>query len=263
MSRIFAYMSVFECLWGISRYYSLMMENPEYLKLAKAIYSMHFIISLLNLLYRLANIANLHTRKIQIFANILRNLQQVHKILLGRKGVQVQKGLIAILGISSLNLAYCVLAVVTEARIFEKGLLYVLIRVVSSLANYLLLVSEMILYWALTQSTAAYLDSFREKLEQRTSDGAQVADLRFCCWKLLQIIGDIDKSFGPMLLLVLTSRNIYIEMDVYNVLQNLITYLTEGKMLYKAFICFLWTCLDLLTIFMMLFPAIKILRKVI
>lgn len=221
---------------------------------------MHFIVAFLNLVYRLANTFSPGHSKVDLFKKIVQNMQQVQNFKLFENKRKVQKNLRLVLFLAFLYLGYSIAAVAIDAEILDHGVVYVMAKLAFSLVHQLMLVSEMVLYWALTLSAATQLDACGRNLRKRVAPRA--AHFRFCLWKILQVIGDVDEAFGPMLLLVLTSRNIYIQMDVYNVLQNLIAYSDEGNKLHAAAVCLLWTLLDLITIFMMLFPAIHILRKV-
>jgi hypothetical protein len=260
-SRLCGIVAIADCVWSLKRFYALMMENPDDLQMAKAIFSMHFIVAFLSLLYRLANTFAPNHGKVDLFKRIVQNMQQVQNCPFFEHKRKVQKNQRLVLFLAFLHLGYTMAAVVTDAEIRNHGAVYATAKLLVSLVHQLMLVSEMVLYWALALCAASQLDACGRNLRKRAVPRA-AAHLRFCLWKMLQVIGDVDEAFGPMLLLVLTSRNIYIQMDVYNVLQNLIAYSGEGNKLHAAAVCFLWTLLDLITIFMMLFPAILILRKV-
>lgn len=231
--------------------------------MAKAIFSMHFIIAFLKLLYRLANTFSPHHSKAILFKRIVQNMQQVQNLSSSENKGKAQKNLRLVLFVAVVHLGFAIAAVVNDAEIMAQSVLYVTARLLTSLLHQLMLVSEMVLYWALGLSAATQLDACGRQLRKRVGP-RRTHFLRFSLWKMLQVIGDVDEAFGSMLLLVLTSRNIYIQMDVYNVLQNLIAYLVlaEQNKLHAAGVCLLWTLLDMITIFMILFPAILILHKV-
>ena len=259
-SRLCGIIAIADCVWALKRFYSLMMENPDDLQMAKAIFSMHFIVAFLNLLYRLANTFSLS--KVHLLKRIVLNMQQVHNSAFFENKRKTQKNLRIVLFLAFMHLGFIIAAVVIDTEVLDHGLIYTMAKLLTSLVHHLMLVSEMVLYWAVALSAATQLDACGRNLRKRVAPRA-AAHLRFCLWKMLQVIGDVDEAFGPMLLLVLTSRNIYIQMDVYNVLQNLMAYSGEEEnKLHAAAVCLLWTLLDLITIFMMLFPAILILHKV-
>lgn len=130
--------------------------------------------------------------------------------------------------------------------------------------RYMGIMCIVLFYWAFGYAMMLYLDSFSNILNWSVTTKRSVKLLRFSAWRLEQIVKYMNNSFGIMILLTLTTTNVYLHYDLQEFLHVLIPCVVYGRTFYDGVLRYAaWVVMDFFHVLMLLYPAIKINSKVI
>jgi len=117
-----------------------------------------------------------------------------------------------------------------------------------------------LLYWAFCYSTIFYLKNLTQKA-YLAHNLEEIDSLRTSFWKLQQVLEDINKSFGPNILIWLTVCNIFIQMDLYDCVQRVSSYVVHGGDLLEGMSFGILAVTDIFDVFMLVYPAINLINQ--